>query len=158
MKTRREAREHALQALYFFDATGQWGEENLADFERLFIESSHFNSILLPFFRKLVLGVLKHRNTLDSHIEISSDRWRLDRMAIVDRNIIRIGAYEITYELEVPVRVAINEAIEIAKGYGDAQSSGFINGILDNIASRTRSEDPSEGQAHTQRRARAASR
>jgi N utilization substance protein B len=158
MKTRRDAREHALQALYFFDTTGQWSEEDLTDFERLFIDSAYSNSPILPFFRKLVLGVSQYRHTLDSQIEISSDRWRLDRMATVDRNIIRIAAYELNYESEIPVRVAINEAIEIAKNFGDPQSPGFVNGILDNIATRIAAFDSNENLAHKARRNRVASR
>lgn len=71
---------------------------------------------------------------IDETITRSSENWRLDRMSRVDRNILRIGVHEICYCEEIPVRVAINEAVELAKRYGTAESAAFVNGILDRVA------------------------
>lgn len=135
MKTRREARESAMQALYYFDTADQWVEESLLSFQRLFL-TDITSSPITTYFKKLVQGVLQNRTAIDSQIEEASDRWKLARMAIVDRNIIRIATYELMHEPEVPPRVIINEAIEIAKAFGDTHSPAFINGVLDNIASK----------------------
>jgi N utilization substance protein B len=83
--------------------------------------------------RRLALGTIAHREELDGLISAHSDNWRLNRMAVVDRNILRIGVYEFLYEEETPKRVVINEAIEIAKRYGSADSAQFVNGILDAV-------------------------
>lgn len=83
---------------------------------------------------RLVLGVAKEQATLDAAIQAISSRWRLSRMALVDRNLLRLGAYELTaLKDEVPRKVAINEAVELAKRFGSAESRAFVNGILDRV-------------------------
>ena len=86
------------------------------------------------FALKLIKGVEKHLNTVDMQIAFASDRWTLDRMPTIDRNILRIATYEILYDKNIPVSVSINEAIEIAKEYGTPDSSKFVNGVLGAIA------------------------
>jgi N utilization substance protein B len=87
----------------------------------------------LPYFMKLVRGVAKARNKIDIFIENYSDHWRISRISGVDRNILRVGVYELLYCPDVPPRVAINEAIDIGKKFGSEESGAFINGILDSI-------------------------
>jgi transcription antitermination protein NusB len=87
---------------------------------------------LVEFSRSLAVGVQEHRKELDERIEQAAAHWSLDRMAATDRNLLRLGAYEILYT-DVPGKVAIDEAIELAKRFGGAQSAQFVNGILDNL-------------------------
>ena len=87
-------------------------------------------SELIEFARSLVAGVRRNRSELDPLLAKTADNWSLERMAATDRNVLRLGAYEILYT-ETPDRVAINEAVELAKRFGIAQSAQFVNGILD---------------------------
>ena len=88
---------------------------------------------LCEFTESLTGGVKEHQIELDAMISQVAENWRLDRMAAIDRNILRLGAYEMLYCPEVPAKVAINEALELAKRYSTAQSSRFVNGILDRV-------------------------
>jgi N utilization substance protein B len=88
---------------------------------------------LCEFTEDLVAGVKEHQGKLDAMISRVAENWRLDRMAAIDRNILRLGAYEMLYRSDVPPKVAINEALELAKRYSTAQSSRFVNGILDRV-------------------------
>jgi N utilization substance protein B len=81
----------------------------------------------------LIDGVKEHQARIDAMISQVAENWRLDRMAAIDRNILRLGAYEMLFRPEVPAKVAINEALELAKRYSTAQSSRFVNGILDRV-------------------------
>jgi N utilization substance protein B len=92
------------------------------------------------FITKTVAGVLDHRKEIDRSIEKNSRNWSLPRIAAVERSILRIAAFEILHVPETPVQVAINEAVELAKIYGGKDSSGFVNGILDQLARSARSE------------------
>ncbi|HEX7488531.1 MAG TPA: transcription antitermination factor NusB, partial [Anaeromyxobacteraceae bacterium] len=83
---------------------------------------------------ELVRGVARHRRELDAAIEAVSQNWRLDRMARVDRNVLRLATFELLHRDDVPVKVAINEAIELGKKFGSESSGAFINGILDRVA------------------------
>jgi N utilization substance protein B len=85
------------------------------------------------FANRLVNGTMEHRQELDATITRSADNWELHRMAVIDRNILRLGTYELVFEAEVPAKVVINEAVELAKKYGDVESGKFVNGILDKI-------------------------
>jgi N utilization substance protein B len=148
---RRQARERAVQALYQLDS---WGALGGADAGNL--GPSAVTDMLDAFWQSLepqepevrvladplVLGVLEHRPELDTQVEACSQNWRLERMAKVDRNILRLGAYELLYRPDVPPKVAINEAIEIARRYGAEESSAFINGVLDKVAHRAGAEEP----------------
>jgi len=85
------------------------------------------------FAKRIVLGVMEHQREIDRLIEERSEHWRLDRMTIVDRNILRIAIFELLYCSEVPPKVTLNEAIDLGKRFGSEESGNFINGILDRI-------------------------
>ena len=85
------------------------------------------------FAKRIVIGVLEHRQEIDRLIEERSENWRLDRMTAIDRNILRIALFELLYCSEIPPKVTINEAIDLGKRYGSEESGSFINGILDRI-------------------------
>jgi N utilization substance protein B len=129
MGIRRKARELALQALYCMDMTGDTSEEMLQRF------CDHYNPPVKarPFFLELIRGVNGSRALIDRLIERFSRNWRLSRMSCVDRNIMRIAAYEMLFCGDIPAKVSINEAIDIGKKYGTEESGAFINGILDSV-------------------------
>jgi N utilization substance protein B len=139
MGTRRRAREFALQILYQLDVQEQLSDEQaLGMFWRNFAATAEAEGALpadlseiQPFAEKLVRGVREHLAELDAQIRGASKNWRLERMARVDRNLLRLALYELKHVDDVPAKVAINEAIEIAKRYGTNESSAFVNGILD---------------------------
>lgn len=89
------------------------------------------------FAERIVLGVLKHREEIDGLVEQYSDNWRLERMTVIDRNLLRLATFELLYCDEIPPKVALNEAIDLGKKFGSEESSGFINGILDRIQKET---------------------
>lgn len=136
MGTRRRAREFALQMLYQLDVQEQLSDEQaIALFWKSFQAGDEASPADVaeaqPFAETLVRGVREHLAELDAQIQSASRNWRLERMARVDRNLLRLALYELRYAGDVPAKVAINEAIEIAKRYGTAESSAFVNGILD---------------------------
>jgi transcription antitermination protein NusB len=126
MARRSRAREVALQVL-FQDDLNPGGNPVVAD---EFLQARLQTSEILDFARSLVAGVRRNRQELDGMLARTAENWRLERMATTDRNVLRLGAYEILYA-DTPDRVAINEAVELAKRYGSAQSAQFVNGILD---------------------------
>lgn len=101
---------------------------------------------LCRFALELVQGVLAFREEIDQRLRSLSEHWRLERMSIVDRNILRLGAYEVLYRTDIPPKVSIDEAVELAKEYGDEKSSAFVNGILDALAA-TRLKDAATEQS-----------
>jgi N utilization substance protein B len=139
--SRRRARDYALQALYQADLAsttakvaldGLWaGILDGAD-ESLGAHQPEADEV--TFATTLAEGVDAKREALDARIQASSTNWRVARMSLVDRNILRLGAYELTFLNEIPVNVTINEAIELAKRFGTQDSKAFVNGILDRIA------------------------
>ena len=94
---------------------------------------------LREFAERLVVGVLDRRSSLDAIVADSAANWRIERMAVVDRNVLRLGVYEILYESDTPPAVVLDEAIEIAKKFGSRESGAFINGILDDVRQRHQS-------------------
>lgn len=133
MGNRREGRISALQLLYQCDALDEWDEAALARcWETFFAESSlkQDDSFLSP----LVAGVVAQRSTIDAAITRASAHWSVARMARVDRNVLRIAVYEMAVFDDIPIKVTINEAIEIAKIFGGGDSPVFINGVLDKVA------------------------
>ena len=130
MGTRRKSRELALQALYQWELSGQNG---LLDFEEF---CAHFqvNKKSIPYARKLMDGIQEKGDVINQLISKYAENWRLERMSLIDRNILRLAVYEMHYQDDVPVSVAINEAVEIAKRYSTDDSGPFINGILDAMA------------------------
>ncbi len=130
MKPRTRARSIALQVLYEIDLTGHPPELVLE--ERL--SESPLEDNLGEFARKIVFGIQPIVQELDQVIAKHAPEWPLDQVAIIDRNIMRIALWEIAVSNETPLKVAINEAVELAKTYGGANSAGFVNGVLRTIA------------------------
>lgn len=129
MGNRRKSRELAMQALFYMDMCQNDSQESLEAYCRNFSPSKN----VLPFFHKLVEGVTRSKKSIDAVIERFSSNWKIHRMPYVDRNILRIAVFEILYCEDIPVKVSINEAIDIGKKYGTHDSGAFINGILDGI-------------------------
>jgi N utilization substance protein B len=136
MSRRSRAREIALQALFQEDLNPQNSLANLGAFLAARLQGEDIRE----FAKQLVLGVKRNQEELDALLSARAENWSLSRMAVTDRNLLRLGAYEIRYA-DTPDRVAIDEAVELAKRYGTAHSSQFINGILDKIIERK----PSQG-------------
>jgi N utilization substance protein B len=132
MKSRTKARGIALQALYEIDMTGHAPgtaiEERLSD--------DPLDKGLSEFVRQIVTGVLPITTKLDNFIAQHAPEWPMDQVAVVDRNIIRIALWEFAVEECTPVKVAINEAIELAKLYGSDSTPRFVNGVLGSLAAR----------------------
>jgi len=136
--SRRKAREAALQALYQFDTCGECSERELDIFFEHFFPGSAAPSLPESFdnyryARRLVEGVLVQIVFVDKHIGAASLNWSIERMARIDRNILRIAVYEMLCVDAVPATVAINEAVEIAKRFSSEEAPMFINGVLDQV-------------------------
>lgn len=129
---RRRAREYALQLLYEHEFAE--GEPDISGF----FADKHEDPKLVAFTSRIVRGTLKHRDKIDNAIREAAEHWVLERMATVDRNILRAGAFELMYSPDIPPAVAIDEALEIAKRFSSTESAAFINGILDRIAKTQR--------------------
>ena len=129
MRKRRKSRECALQVLFQLNITKQEAVKALSQFQEHFSSDGEADE----FLKRLVLGVLEHRQELDRLIEQYSENWRLDRINIIERNVLRMALFELLYCEEIPPKVSINEAIDLGKRYGSGDSGGFINGILDRI-------------------------
>ncbi len=130
MGTRRKGREAALQMLYQMDLSGVTAERAVS----LYWEHLGATRDGEEFANGLVLGFGREAERIDDTIRKVSQHWRLERMARVDRNILRLGTYELLSMADVPRRVTINEAVELAKRFGNESSAGFVNGVLDRIA------------------------
>jgi transcription antitermination protein NusB len=130
MTRRSRGREVALQVLYQVE---QNAHVPLPEVRRFIQRRLLGDRKLCDFTEGLIAGVKEHQARIDAMISEAAENWRLDRMAAIDRNILRLGAYEMMFSQEVPARVAINEALELAKRYSTAQSSRFVNGILDRL-------------------------
>lgn len=130
--TRRKAREDALQILYQLDLNQDLTPEaGLFHFENHFVTRD--KTTIDPFTQRLVSGVAHHLKDLDGILEKVSEHWRTERMPAVDRNILRLGAFELHYCDDIPATVTINEMIEVAKQFGSENSAAFVNGILDKL-------------------------
>ncbi|UWG95711.1 transcription antitermination factor NusB [Dehalobacter sp. DCM] len=128
---RRTARETALQILYQVDLTGEYDHRD--NILQHWVQEFSVPDNLAEFIRELVEGTLNNKEELDQKLAATSHEWALDRMSNVDRNLMRLAAYEMLYCPETPQRVTLNEAIEIAKRFGGDDSAKFINGILDKL-------------------------
>lgn len=134
MKVRRHARAVVLQALYELDFTDHQAEPAL---------EARFEDRTLPeaaegFARSLLMGVQTYRTYLDSVMGELAPEWPIDQIAAVDRNILRIAVYELLFEVDIPPKVAINEAVELAKMFGSESSPRFVNGVLGSLVSKDR--------------------
>jgi N utilization substance protein B len=127
--SRSRCRELALQFLYQAEFSGQRRAAEVAIFWQHFRKGDKTPGYLL----ELVEGVAAHLEELDAQISRHSEHWRLERMAAVDRNLLRLASYELLYQRQIPPKVVINEAVELAKVYGSEDSGAFVNGILDRI-------------------------
>lgn len=130
MGRRRQARETALQALYITDVSGVDRKEAFNMVNR---REGIDDPKTLEFARQLVIMTWSVRADIDRHIAAAAENWSLARMAAVDRNLLRLAAYELIHDKETPVNVIIDEAIEIARKYSTEDSTRFINGILDKL-------------------------
>jgi N utilization substance protein B len=128
-RSRHKAREKALQILYKVDIAECGPEDNFTSLK----EDGSLDAGALEYCETLVNGVLGKRKEIDRTIESSSEHWRLERMSVVDRNILRVAVYELRYITETPFKVIIDEAVELAKRFGSVQSGAFINGVLDRV-------------------------
>jgi len=138
MGLRRKSRELALQFFYGHDFQNRPGDPQAvaAELEE-FVENFDTGDKSLPYARQLIVGLSAHLERIDTLLEAHARNWRLERMSLVDRNILRIAAYEKLYCEDVPSQVAINEALEVAKRYSAPDAVAFINGILDALQQGT---------------------
>lgn len=127
---RRKARAIALMALYEIDSTGHKAEDVL---NRLLADAelSEENS---AFVRELVSGIIKNRQEIDQNIKKFATAWPIEQLAVVDRNILRLAIFELLIDNKMPVKVAINEAVELAKSFGSDNSAKFVNGVLSSVS------------------------
>ncbi len=132
MRRRTKAREYVLQMLYQVDITrGNW-EDILKNFwERN--EQENISADLKEFSAQLLEGTVEHIKEIDVKISKYATNWQLERMAFIDRNIMRLGCFELLFRADIPPKVAINEAVELAKKYSGPESGKFVNAILDQI-------------------------
>jgi len=131
IRRRTQSRECALQMLYQYEIN----PEPLADLFMRFWpgQEEKFPQDIRDFTEMLVRGVIEHQQEIDQIISRYADNWELHRMAIIDRNIMRFAAYELLYLSDVPPKVSINEAVNLAKKFSQEESGKFVNGILDKI-------------------------
>lgn len=132
MGARRSGREAALQMLFQLEASGASSSFTIETFWRSFEEVDPEGR---TYADEIVKGVADGLAKIDAQVTKASKNWRLERMSRVDRNLLRMGAWELMVQKEVPRAVVIDEAVELAKSYGTEDSSGFVNGVLDRIAS-----------------------
>ncbi len=130
MGARRKARECALQMLFQYDMSRQPVDELILTF---WGELAEGPDDVKEFSNDLVAGVISHMEEIDERIRLRTEHWRIPRMAVVDRNLLRLAVYEFVYQPGTPKTVAINEALEIARRFSTHEATQFVNGILDAI-------------------------
>jgi N utilization substance protein B len=149
MGSRHQSRERALQILFQYDIHGKpglWLDE--------FWKPLKADDETRAFAERLVQGVVEHKAEIDTLIGKYATNWKISRMPIVDRNILRAGLYELLWMDEVPAKVTMDEAIELAKSFGDEEASKFVNGILDKVlATDPRLEAKRQAAAQVKREA-----
>ena len=135
MGKRRTARELALKILYQLEISGGTLESVFTDFW----DNHVYPPEVRNFTEDIAKGVVEHLEEIDKKMGAFASNWEVSRMAIIDRIILRLAAYEIQYRDDIPHAVSINEALEIAKKYSTTESSRFVNGVLDKVAKETKS-------------------
>ena len=130
MRKRTQAREAALKILYAIDITKEDAETCINNF---WLAQDEVKPEVRYFADALVCGFCANKAEVDKVITAYATNWELDRMAVIDRNILRAATYELIFSEDIPPKVAINEAIDLAKKYGDKDSGSFVNGVLDKI-------------------------
>ena len=143
MKKRTRARELALQFLYQFDLRGQ---EFLGE-ARSFLRDEESDKSTREFALHLIRGTAEHLDEVNDLIRQVAKNWDIERMAVIDRNVLRMATFELLYCTDIPPKVSINEAIELGKRYSTQNSGGFINGVLDKIKDKTPPRDLPVGDA-----------
>ncbi len=141
---RRKARALALQALYEADCSNHDAMAALANLA----EQSQISNSTLAFASELLDGVLAHRDRLDASISRHAPSWPVEQLPVVDRNILRLAIFEISIDNRVPIKAAINEAVELAKTFGSDNSARFVNGVLGSVARLQSGAENSEGPTH----------
>lgn len=143
MNSRRICRESALQALYLCDAVGDFSSQTARIFAEHFLEAGlHEDGEpsspqgVDSFYNQLLDGVLTNLETIDTEIGLASTNWSVARMAPVERNILRVAVYELLYRSDIPSKVSVNEAIEIAKEFASPDGPTFVNGVLNKVIQR----------------------
>lgn len=129
MATRRDGREWALQIIFGLDLNTR--EDLDAVFKDFFQVHAKSDPRTRVFTETIVRGVVKHRLKIDARIEDYAEHWKIRRMGVVERNVLRIALFELMYGAKVPAAVVLNEAIDIAKYFSSRESGRFVNGILD---------------------------
>lgn len=137
IRKRSRARELALRALYLLDVRGVSAKGDIPGF--LLTEST--DSEVINFAQELIDGCVEKKKEIDEKISTVAENWQVYRMAVIDRNVLRIGTYELLYMEDIPPKVTINEAIDLAKRYSTAESGAFVNGILDKLRSQLRKDN-----------------
>ena len=127
---RRKARALALQALYEVDSVGHEVEEVV----NLLLANERLSAENGAFVRELVSGVIQNKEKIDLNIQNFAPAWPIEQIPVVDRNILRLAIFEVLLDNKVPVKVAINEAVELAKTFGGDNSSRFVNGVLGSVS------------------------
>jgi N utilization substance protein B len=141
MGARHSGREAALQMLFQMEATGAEADEAIDSFWRSFGSDADPES--RAYADVCVRGVAEKRDEVDGHIVKASQHWRIERMTRVDRNVLRLGAWELGARPDVPRAVILDEAVELAKAFGNDESSAFVNGVLNKIADALGRQDAS---------------
>jgi len=139
---RRESREKVFQTLFMMDALGVGPDEAIPLFALASDPPSDGR-----YYEEAVRGAWGRLGEIDALIGEAAEHWRVERMTLVDRNILRLGAYELSLGSDIPFAVAINEAVELGKRFGSGESGAFINGILDRISELVRKRTSAEGSA-----------
>lgn len=135
MRARSRARGWALQVLYAWEARG--GTEGLLDVLRNFSAERRIAAESRPYLRELLTTIAEHQRQIDGALEEALTNWRLERLSVVDRNILRIAAAEILFLPDVPPRASIHEALVLAEKYATSESPRFVNGVLDALLRNT---------------------
>ena len=142
MRSRSKARAVALSLLYQIEISKVDFRQALQDYSENYPQKQE----VIDFFSLLVEGVITNMSSIDALIKKHVKNWEIKRMAVVDRNILRMGCFELLFSEDIPPKVAINEAIELAKRFGDVDSPRFVNGILDKIYKMERSKEKNTNQ------------
>jgi N utilization substance protein B len=140
MTRRSRAREVALQLLFQRDHNPGAGQAAV----ELFVQNRLREPSMRQFCLSLYAGIGLHQADIDARLAAAAENWRVTRMATVDRNVLRLGAYELLFTKETPPAVAFDEAIELARRYGSADSSAFVNGVLDRLRREATGEQSAE--------------
>ena len=129
MSKRRKSREHTLKILYRRDIT----KEDINEIIKSYWKENNINSSITEFSEQLAKGTADNLEKIDDYIKKVSEHWAIDRMGVIDRNLLRMAVQELLFMEDIPLKVTIDEAIEIAKKFGTDDSANFVNGVLDKI-------------------------